>query len=125
MQSMQQGIDFAADATLRMASTRQQADFLSSAGMSFLAAQAGIKDSGEALSRHPAVHGHVEKAGMADPRSWLNNHTDERLDSFLSWRLGRVRAGGAGPANETSYTCPAADHPPLPFPGCHVFVNHQ
>jgi hypothetical protein len=96
-----------------------------STGVSFLKARPDVKDPADAMGRRPAVHGRVQKAGMADPVAWVNNHTDTRLDSFLSWRMSRARAGGAGPANETSYTCQAADHPPLPFPGCHVFVNHE
>jgi hypothetical protein len=113
MQRMQQGMEFAGSSAL------------TSNGMSFLQAQHSIKDPADAMSRRPAVHGRVQKAGMTDPVAWVSNHTDTRLDSFLSWRLGRTREGGAGPANESSYTCPAADHPPLPFPGCHVFVNHE
>jgi hypothetical protein len=124
---MQQGLDFAGDSTMRMLSTQQQQqpDSYISNGLPFLQAQHSIKSPADAMGRHPAVHGHVFKAGMADPMAWLNNHTDDRLDSFLSWRLDRTRAGGLGPANEGSYTCAAADHPPLPYPGCHVFVNHE
>jgi hypothetical protein len=82
-----------------------------------------------ALTWRPKVHGRVRKAGMTDPQAWLSNFTDARLDSFLSWRLNRTRADGATPAaagaGADAATCAAADHPPLPFPGCHVFVNHQ
>jgi hypothetical protein len=80
-----------------------------------------------AVNRRPLVHGRVRKAGMLDPRAWLANHTDERLDSFTSWRVNRTRLGGnsSSPAGADAYTCAGADHPPLPFPGCHVFVNHQ
>lgn len=122
MQSTQLGLDLEGESPMRLLSYRQQP---ASTGISFLQAQHGIRDPADALSRQPAVHGRVQKAGMADPVSWLNNHTDERLDSFLAWRLSRANAGGVAPANATSYTCPAADHPPLPFPGCHVFVNHE
>eukprot|EP00775_Hariotina_reticulata_P010221 gene10221-10381_t len=67
----------------------------------------------------------MQKAGVLDPTAWSANYSDARLDSFLSWRLNRTKAGGAGLASADSYSCAAADHPPHPFPGCHVFVNHQ
>lgn len=113
MQRMQPGMEIAGSS------------LLASNGVSFLQAQHSIKDPADAMARRPAVHGRVQKAGMTDPVAWANNHTDARRNSFLSWRLARSREGGPGPADESSYTCPAADHPPLPFPGCHVFVNHQ
>lgn len=117
IQSMQQGMDFAGSDVMRMLHERPQP------GNTFL--QPGLVSPAQALSSRPTVHGHVHKAGMADPVCWLKDHTDERLDSFMGWRLNRTRAGAHSPASQAAYTCAAADHPPLPFPGCHVFVNHK
>jgi hypothetical protein len=96
------------------------------AGVSFFDANTDIKNSYDAMQRRPAVHGHVTKAGVTDLKCWFGNYSDTRLDSFISWRVNRAKAGGVGPATgPDGYTCPAADHPRMPFPGCHVFVNHK
>ncbi|KAF8062111.1 hypothetical protein HT031_004371 [Scenedesmus sp. PABB004] len=94
-------------------------------GARFVDVSADVRSSADALPRRPAVHGRVAKAGVTDPRAWLGAHSDARLDAFISWRVNRTAAGGPGPATADSYTCAAPDHPPLPFPGCHVFVNHK
>jgi hypothetical protein len=91
----------------------------------FFDTSSNVKSTRDALLMRPAVHGHIRKAGVLDAAAWSASSSDARLDSFMSWRLNRTKAGGAGPASADSYTCAAADHPPLPFPGCHVFVNHR
>lgn len=118
MQRMQQGVDFASNMHQMASSSSNNNDVLR---------LLGLNSTEDALQREPLVHGHVQKAGTTDPRSWLDTFSDDRLDSFMSWRLNRTRAGGpvAPAAGASQLTCPAADHPPLPFPGCHVFVNHQ
>lgn len=93
--------------------------------VSFFDVSSNVKSTQDALLMRPAAYGHMQKAGVLDPTAWSANYSDARLDSFLSWRLNRTKAGGAGPASADSYSCAAADHPPHPFPGCHVFVNHQ
>jgi hypothetical protein len=95
-------------------------------GVSFFDVSSDVQNSYDAMQRRPFVHGHVTKAGVTDLKSWFGNYSDTRLDSFISWRVQRAKAGGAGPATgPDSYMCPAADHPRMPFPGCHVFVNHK
>lgn len=94
-------------------------------GVTFFDASAGIRSTTDAMQRRPHVHGYVSKAGMTDITAWMGNNSDARLDSFISWRINRTKRGGAGPATADSYTCAAADHPKVPFPGCHVFVNHK
>lgn len=118
-QSMQQGMDLAANQPSSMYTAQQQL------GMDFLQAQQSSKDAADAVSRHPAVHGWVQKAGMADLASWHGNYTRARVESFTAWRADRKQAGGPGPAGKASYMCKGSDHPRLPFPGCHVFINHK
>ena len=68
----------------------------------------------------------MDKRGVLAWNHWWNHKKgEERFDSFLSYRLNRSAAGGPGPATAESFTCANADHPRLPFPGCHVFVNHK
>jgi hypothetical protein len=119
----------ASAANMASARTLREDGLTSSAGAAggvpFVSAAVGVAGSADALLRRPSVHGHVAKAGVTDLRAWQSEHSDARLDSFLGWRLNRTRAGGPGAASADSYTCAAADHPPLPFPGCHVFINHK
>jgi hypothetical protein len=140
MQQLQQGADMLAtsmDSMGSMTRTLREQGLLAfdnhntsasaaAAGISFFDANEDIKNSYDAMQRRPAVHGHVTKAGVTDLKSWFGNYSDTRLDSFISWRVNRARAGGPGAATgPDSYTCPVADHPRTPFPGCHVFVNHK
>jgi hypothetical protein len=140
MQQLQQGADMMAAGADSMGTTtrtlREQglltfdnqhnASAAAAAGVSLFDVSADVQNSYDAMQRRPAVHGHVTKAGVTDLKSWFGNYSDTRLDSFISWRVQRAKAGGAGPATgPDSYMCPAADHPRMPFPGCHVFVNHK
>jgi hypothetical protein len=143
MQQLQQGADMMAAGAASMGTTtrtlREQgilgfdsqhntsaAAAAAAGGISFFDVSSDVQNSYDAMQRRPSIHGHVTKAGVTDLKSWFGNYSDTRLDSFISWRVQRAKAGGAGPATgPDSYMCPAADHPRMPFPGCHVFVNHK
>jgi hypothetical protein len=140
MQQLQQGADMMAAGAASMGVTtrtlreqgflafdgQQNASAAAAAGVSFFGVSSDVQNSYDAMQRRPSVHGHVTKAGVTDLKSWFGNYSDTRLDSFISWRVQRAKAGGAGPGTgPDSYMCPAADHPRMPFPGCHVFVNHK
>lgn len=70
------------------------------------------------------VHGRMEKKGHLHWEHWSTRKAEARFDNFLSWRINRTLNGPPTHTAE-SYTCAAADHPKLPFPGCHVFINHK
>ncbi|KAF8073165.1 hypothetical protein HT031_000826 [Scenedesmus sp. PABB004] len=93
-------------------------------GTTFTAAfpELGAEPDVEALQ--PTIWGPVAKKGHLAWEAWSTKQSEARFDSFLSWRLNRTLRG-QGAATRESYTCAAADHPPLPFPGCHVFINHK
>jgi hypothetical protein len=76
----------------------------------------------------PAVHGWVEKSGVASLKEWTVNATTDRAQDFYVWRLNQCKAKRSyaeydNPADR--FKCNKAVHPPNTFPGCHVFVNHQ
>lgn len=134
IQQLQQGMDSVSVGVAAMTRTLRDGDswYASSnttmgpavTHTTFLEANSDIKSTGEAMVRKPLIHGHMEKNAPTDMKHWMHNYTDTRLDTFLSWRINRTRRG-VGAATADRYTCPAADHPPIPFPGCHVFVNHK
>lgn len=70
------------------------------------------------------VYGRMEKKGHLQWEHWSTRKAEARFDNFLSWRINRTLNGPPVHTAE-SYTCAAADHPKLPFPGCHVFINHK
>jgi hypothetical protein len=72
----------------------------------------------------PTIHGHMKKQGHLAWEHWSTKRHEARFDHFLSWRMNRTLFGRPA-ATEESYTCKGADHPTLPFPGCHVFINHK
>lgn len=138
LQQLQQGVDaVSVGATAMTRTLREDNEWFgtnSTAGAAagavipsvrFFDAVKGINSTADAMAKRPDMHGHVMKMGTTDLTYWMSNRSDTRLDSFISWRLNRTRRGGAGPATADSYTCSAADHPPMPFPACHVFVNHK
>jgi hypothetical protein len=73
---------------------------------------------------HPTIHGHMKKQGHLAWEHWSTKRHEARFDHFLSWRMNRTLFGRPV-ATKESYTCKGADHPSLPFPGCHVFINHK
>lgn len=139
MQQLQQGTDAMSVAVSAMTRTlREQSSWLTGANLTaamsagaaapqvdFFDISKDVQSTADAISKGPEMHGHMVKTGPTDLKYWMKNYSDTRLDSFMSWRLNRTKSGGAGPATADSYTCAAADHPPMPFPGCHVFVNHK
>lgn len=70
------------------------------------------------------VYGRMEKKGHLRWEHWSIHKAEARFDNYLTWRLART-VNGIPVHTEDSYTCAAADHPKLPFPGCHVFINHK
>jgi hypothetical protein len=72
----------------------------------------------------PTIHGHRQKQGHLAWEHWSTKRHEARFDHFLSWRMNRTLFGRPE-ATKGSYTCKGADHPALPFPGCHVFINHK
>jgi hypothetical protein len=72
----------------------------------------------------PSIHGHMQKQGHLAWEHWSTKRHEARFDHFLSWRINRTLFGRPE-ATKDSYTCKGADHPSLPFPGCHVFINHK
>lgn len=143
LQQLQQGVDAVSMGVTAMTRTlREEGGWLTGTNSSAAAAASGtaqasvpsvrffdankdINSTGSAMAKRPDMHGHMVKTGPTDLKYWMSNNSDTRLDSFISWRLNRTRRGGAGPATADSYTCSTADHPPMPFPGCHLFVNHK
>ena len=91
--------------------------------VSFLNAQNYFNKSKEMLLSEPSVYGPVEKEGILNLDDWSMRHVPDRVEDFVSWRMARSK--GIAPADESSYTCAAADHPPTSYPGCHVFVNEK
>jgi len=89
-----------------------------------------LADGHEALGLAPAHHGWSNKTGVADLKSWALREDGARLDDFFAFRTDRCPAArdpaaeARGVASGAAFTCAAARHPPTPFPGCHVFVNH-
>lgn len=89
-----------------------------------------LADGHEALELSPSRHGWVNKTGVADLASWSLAQDEARLDAFFRWRTDKCGAardpGGdaRAVASGDAFTCAQARHPPTPFPGCHVFVNH-
>lgn len=89
-----------------------------------------LADGHEALDLSPSRHGWSNKTGVADLAAWALREDGRRLDDFFGWRTDRC-AAARDPAAEaeavrsgSAFTCAEARHPPTPFPGCHVFVNH-
>jgi hypothetical protein len=72
----------------------------------------------------PTIHGHMQKQGHLAWEHWSTKRHEARFDHFLSWRINRTLYGRPE-ATQESYTCKGANHPSLPFPGCHVFINHK
>eukprot|EP00775_Hariotina_reticulata_P011106 gene11106-11260_t len=66
----------------------------------------------------------ITKKGLLHWPHWSTRQTETRFEEFMSWRMNR-NMYGPGPASKDSYTCAKADHPPKPYPGCHVFINHK
>jgi hypothetical protein len=89
-----------------------------------------LADGHEALELSPSKHGWSNKTGVADLAAWALREDGRRLDDFFGWRTDRCAAARDPQAEAESvrsgsaFTCAAARHPPTPFPGCHVFVNH-
>jgi hypothetical protein len=91
--------------------------------VSFLDAQDHFKSSKEMLLSEPSVYGSVQKEGILNLDDWSMRHVPDRVEDFVGWRMNRTK--GVPPADENSYTCAAADHPPTSYPGCHVFINEK
>lgn len=72
----------------------------------------------------PSISGHMQKKGHLAWEHWSTRKAEPRFDHFLSWRMNRTIQGRQALTRD-SYTCKGADHPQLPFPGCHVFINHK
>ncbi|WIA09571.1 hypothetical protein OEZ85_008963 [Tetradesmus obliquus] len=66
----------------------------------------------------------MQKQGHLAWEHWSTKRHEARFDHFLSWRMNRTLLGRPA-ATAESYTCKGADLPKLPFPGCHVFINHK
>ncbi|KAI8473635.1 MAG: hypothetical protein J3K34DRAFT_518755 [Monoraphidium minutum] len=91
-------------------------------GVKFLEVHPDLGEHPAVQDFQPSIHGAVEKKGNLAWSHWWNRNGEDRVDSFLSYRINRT-VYGPGPAAADSYTCAKADHPKLPFPGCHVFLN--
>eukprot|EP00878_Enallax_costatus_P016190 GHUV01016980.1.p1 GENE.GHUV01016980.1~~GHUV01016980.1.p1 ORF type:complete len:360 (+),score=69.06 GHUV01016980.1:529-1608(+) len=95
-----------------------------SSEVSFLQAHPELGSEPGVQDFQQTVHGRMEKKGHLQWEHWSTRKAEARFDSFLSWRINRTVNGPPAHTAE-SYTCAAADHPKLPFPGCHVFINHN
>lgn len=84
----------------------------------------GLGSEPDVQQLQQTVYGHMEKKGHLRWDHWSTRSSEARFDSFLSWRINRTAIGPPIHTAE-SYTCAGADHPKLPFPGCHVFINHK
>lgn len=84
--------------------------------------------TGEALhSLQPAVHGYVQKAGVAERLHWSQEprYAVAREAIFNDWRAQERTTPRPSLQPGQPLTCAAARHTPTPFHHCHVFVNHK
>jgi len=72
----------------------------------------------------PQVHGYVKKSGMADVLAWSqkSQYALARKAVFEQWRRDNDSVAVLQPG---PVSCASARHPPVPFPHCQIFVNHN
>jgi hypothetical protein len=109
-----------AGATESSSSSQQQEQQRQPSGARFLDAYPTL-NSTAVMTLQPSVRGWTTKQGPSHRPDWLKSQEDARLSSFLDWRVQR----GTRASLDKAYTCDKADHPPLAYPGCHVFINHK
>lgn len=84
--------------------------------------------TGEVLQTlQPAVHGYVDKAGIAERLHWSQEpkYAIAREAIFNDWRAQELTSPRPSLRPGEAPTCAAARHTPTPHHHCHVFVNHK